>query len=266
MIPCYTPTATLFSLNSGLQSGAHNMAMDEQLLEWVRALPTDSVIWIIRTYQWRTPTLSLGVHQPERDWGGLWRQYGTQTPSGESIEWVKRPTGGRAILHGEDLAFSFLSNDPALLTASLNDSYALMMHWMAQTLSQLGVPVATSQEASGKAYTRSAICFETHTPSDLLSQSGQKLAGSAQLRRAGGLLQHGSAFVKDFGIAHDTLSQQFFQTVAQAFGRSRIAPFEPDESFQAQLAQRERDYIQASGEILEKASTTAGSHLEPASR
>lgn len=185
----------LLTLESGFQSGAYNMALDEAFLEWVRI--SDKRIWVVRTYQWSEPTLSLGHNQPDKDIAILKTQFKkTDRKQDQKPErWVKRPTGGRAILHGQDIAFSFITNDKHLCQKSLQDSYKTLSNWVASALKAIGISVLESPEPDERAYTRSAVCFETHTQSDLLNIQGEKIAGSAQCRRAGGILQHGSAFI-----------------------------------------------------------------------
>lgn len=273
----------LFTIESGPCSGAYNMALDEALLETVRSLSrTDDLsapVLIVRTYQWEVPTLSLGVNQSVRDVGKLLSLYSYDRPVQRL---VRRPTGGRAILHGEDISFSFITNAPEILRESLKDAYARFADILRAALLDLGVPVRLSEEAGTKDYMRSPVCFETHTPSDLVAMNGHKLAGSAQLRRAGGLLQHGAAFLQSYGLGYADFSAALFAQTAQSFECSAetLSAFTPagqrakdaeavdiafPADFEALWQQLETAYIQESGGILEKASTTNGSHLEPAS-
>jgi lipoate-protein ligase A len=248
----------LFGIESGFQSGVYNMALDEALLEWVRLESQPTLI--VRTYQWEVPTLSLGVNQAVRDIQTLLAVYG-KNQQVQNI--VRRPTGGRAILHGEDISFSFITNNPSVLKQSLNDSYQTFSELIQQTLQSLNIAVQQSHQAQGKDYLRSPVCFETLTPSDLLADNGQKLAGSAQLRRFGGLLQHGAAFLNAYDIAAECFSRQLFETTA-AYAQSCLNPF-PLELIQVQHEQLQTAYLNASTEIWASASTTSGSHLVPAS-
>lgn len=252
---------SFFQIESGPQTGACNMALDELLLETVRQVPPETrPLLIVRTYEWVMPTLSLGVHQPERDLALLFARYGC-----ENVSWVKRPTGGRAILHGEDIAFSFITNRPDLIHVPLKDSYCILTRFLKTALTQLGIAVADSCESSDKAYLRSPACFETQTPSDLVDSSGQKLAGSAQLRRQGGLLQHGSAFIKPLGLDSARFSQALFDAVSAHYGEATLAPYpRADEALESLEVLIQR-YSKESGDILARLSTTKGSHLIPAS-
>ncbi|MBY0450946.1 MAG: hypothetical protein K2X01_10015 [Cyanobacteria bacterium] len=219
----------LIVLESGAQSGAYNMALDEQLLEWARSKPPDSqqtsgspAILIVRTYQWEKPTLSLGVNQSDKELPALLKLY-QPIQSGSDLEVVRRPTGGRAILHGEDVSFSFITNIPLVLKLSLAQSYTLLTDWVQQALAQCGLDAYSGITQNEREYLRSAICFETHTPSDLVErQSGMKVVGSAQLRREGGILQHGAAFLNPFGIQPCQFSQALFSTVQSVLAQQGL--------------------------------------------
>ena len=269
----------LFGIESGFQSGAFNMALDEALLEYSRSslgllsgstahAPQGLPFLIVRTYCWKRPTLSLGVNQPEKDVASLLRLYSL---NGATPDIVRRPTGGRAILHGEDFSFSFVTNAPEITRLPLKDAYCLLTTWVRSALETLEVPIATAcapaEQAGDKDYLRSPVCFETQTASDLMADNGQKLAGSAQLRRAGGLLQHGAAFLKPYGVTPHEFTEALFTAVAAHYGRQSqgILPSFEVRRLDRELTQLKADYIRESGAILESASTTSGSHLEPAS-
>ncbi len=237
------------------------MALDELLLEHVRS--QEEPILVVRTYQWVMPTLSLGVHQANRDMNKLFQLYGLDASLYRQCwDLVRRPTGGRAILHGEDLAFSFITNMSAYLRLSLHESYGLLMAFVQQALASAGHVVLSSDEHSGKAYLRSAVCFETQTPSDLVDPTGKKRVGSAQLRRQGGILQHGSIFYspKEYPVAE--LTPLLFQAVQAAYATTPMVAFPTDT---LALTERVHAYNKESGEIVAKACTTAGSHFVPAS-
>ncbi len=161
-------------------SGAAVMAMDEALLDWCREhaerTPPKRLL-IARTYTWDEPTLSLGVHQSDKSCQLAYNQH----PEARAV--VQRPTGGRAILHGADVSYAFITNHPGLMNVPLKDSYCVLMAWVHQALEQCGVTVQCDTDASDKRYALSALCFDTHTPHDLLSHQGQKITGASQLRR-----------------------------------------------------------------------------------
>lgn len=251
----------IVALQSGIQSGIENMALDEALLEWVRTV-SDPVL-VVRTYCWNVPTLSLGVNQKAQDITTLLRLYG----KGESVKMVvKRPTGGRAILHGRDISYAFVTNVPDVLRKNLKDSYSIYADLVQKAFEQLRISTHLSHEAGSRDYLRSPVCFETHTPSDLLDQAGQKISGSAQLRRANGILQHGAAFLQAYDIQEADLFQALCQVTEAAFQH----PVEIWTAAQVmaclpELERLREVYCNESMQIWEKASTTSGSHLEPAS-
>ncbi len=237
------------------------MALDEALLEWVRHQPEP--VLILRTYRWVVPTLSLGANQKARDIQDLL----AADMQGNPIQGlVRRPTGGRAILHGEDISFALITNDPALVKLSLKASYAIFSGLVQAALNQIGVSAQMSESAGTQEYLRSPACFETHTPSDLLGAMGQKIAGSAQLRRAGGILQHGAAFLGPYGVDEP----RFFAALCQATTQHYNQPIHclDDAQLEAMLPDLkaiQQAYCKSSVEILESASTTSLSHLLPAS-
>lgn len=158
------------------------MAVDETLLEGVRrgqAPPT------LRFYQWAPPCLSLGYFQPFTvvDVDGC-RKAG--------VEIVRRPTGGRAILHHHELTYS-IALPLALLEAESGvlQSYYRLSLGLADGLRRLGVETSLAPTSPLRDAAHSAACFDQPSDHEILFE-GRKLVGSAQVRRNGSLLQHGS--------------------------------------------------------------------------
>ena len=166
--------------------GAWNMAVDEVLLDGVAAGTTPPTL---RFYQWMPPCLSLGYFQPFDvvDVDGC-RALG--------IEVVRRPTGGRAILHDRELTYSvalpasLLGHDGGVLPSYYRLSLALQ-----DGLSGLGVPATLAPESVGSSGQHGPVCFDRPSAHEILL-NGRKLVGSAQMRRGGGLLQHGSILIE----------------------------------------------------------------------
>ncbi len=189
--------------------GARNMARDGALLAAVgggMALPT------LRLYAWQPATLSLGYGQRFSDVDGERlhdRGWGV----------VRRLTGGRAILHADELTYSItLPETHSLAQGSVIDSYRRISAALAETARLLGAsPEARPSEERG---TGSAVCFETPSHYEL-TVNGRKLAGSAQARRHGGLLQHGSLpLYGDMGRIADVLT--FEGETARASARAGV--------------------------------------------
>ncbi|MCT0213048.1 MULTISPECIES: lipoyl protein ligase domain-containing protein [unclassified Synechococcus] len=153
------------------------MAIDEWLLDELVAGRGSAAF---RFYTWSTPTLSLGFHQRtlEPHWTTLEQQ--------GLIKVVRRPSGGRAVLHGGCLTYALLwpqAPGPRSL------SYRLASQWLLDGFQQLGCPLAFGSSAPGL---QRSSCFATSTSADLVEINGAKRVGSAQLWRQGHLLQHGS--------------------------------------------------------------------------
>jgi lipoate-protein ligase A len=166
--------------------GAWNMAVDEVLLDGVAAGTTPPTL---RFYEWMPPCLSLGYFQPFDvvDVDGC-RALG--------VEVVRRPTGGRAILHDRELTYSvtlpasLLGHDGGVLPSYYRLSLALQ-----DGLRRLGVPASLAPESAGSSAEHGPVCFDRPSAHEILFD-GRKLVGSAQMRREGGLLQHGSILIE----------------------------------------------------------------------
>jgi lipoate-protein ligase A len=165
-------------------TGAMNMALDECLLYSAaskRMPPT------LRLYTWNLPTLSLGYAQSISDVDFI---------SLERFGWglVRRPTGGRAILHTDELTYSVTASiDDPIMSGSLLESYHRISEALLSALSILGIHASadsvypTRVTSAGK----EPVCFEV--PSNYeITVAGKKLIGSAQARKNNAVLQHGS--------------------------------------------------------------------------
>ncbi|MFS8491783.1 MULTISPECIES: biotin/lipoate A/B protein ligase family protein [Limnochorda] len=166
-------------------SPAWNMAVDEALLRTVgqgRARPT------LRFYRWQPPALSVGRFQ------SLGGQVRLEILQAEGIGLVRRPTGGRAVLHGDEVTYAVILPEAVGLPRSVTAAYRILSRGLAEGLRLLGITPEflqpTAKPASSGAGA-SSLCFEAPSWYELAAQ-GKKLVGSAQLRRFGGLLQHGS--------------------------------------------------------------------------
>lgn len=157
-------------------SGGAQMALDDGLLETVEHI-------MARRYTWSPPALSLGKFQRV----GL--------APGLPFDVVRRPSGGRAVLHGEGFEWSFAVAFPAATLgagrradADVALPYELVSGAFAGALRELGVALDGGR---GTPYQRSALCFASALRHDLLAR-GEKLVAMAQARRGGRVLVHGS--------------------------------------------------------------------------
>lgn len=177
----YEP-ATWRLLKTGYLDGALNMAIDEALMESVAARKSAPVV---RFYGWEPACLSLGIAQ-------LWDE--ADLDECEELGWdvVRRATGGRAILHTDELTYSVCApKDEVRVRGSIIDSYGRLSVALAEGLRMMGLDprrVRTYYDDHGEP---GPACFDG--PSDYEITIGQrKLVGSAQVRKHGCVLQHGS--------------------------------------------------------------------------
>ena len=163
---------------------ATNMATDVALMRLAR----ESGLWMLRLYTWEAPSLSLGRNQPARG------QYDERRAERDGIAIVRRPTGGRALLHHREVTYSVTA--PAADAGSLRESYWRINMLLLDGLRRLGIPAQLSTDA-GRAPGPSLMpCFVAPVVGEIVAD-GRKLVGSAQWRDAGALLQHGSILVDD---------------------------------------------------------------------
>lgn len=161
------------------------MAIDEALLEAVAADPS---VAYFRTYGWTTPTLSLGYFQHWAD--------AESDPRWRNLAKVRRPTGGGAILHDNELTYAViipashpLARPNTALYRGVHKAFGEILaarHVDAQRFGDLNPDAERPPPAS-----RPFLCFADRDGEDMVFQ-GSKIIGSAQRRRAGAILQHGA--------------------------------------------------------------------------
>ncbi len=158
--------------------GPHNMAADETLLEAAAAGGA-----ALRFYGWSEPTLSLGYFQPQ--------SIRLCDPLLSRLPWVRRPTGGAALVHHHEMTYA-LALPPGPTWQPRGESWLVRMHAViAEALAPLAAAAESVVEESKYG---EILCFLHHTPGDLRIGRA-KLAGSAQRRQRGALLQHGAVLL-----------------------------------------------------------------------
>jgi lipoate-protein ligase A len=162
--------------------GAWNMALDQSILEHIgrsESIPT------LRLYAWTPACLSLGHAQPfaDVDMARL-NQHGWEV--------VRRATGGRAILHTDELTYSVIapSNEPRV-EGSVLESYNRLAQALLLAVKSLDIPVEMKEGKANDGTTPNPVCFEVPSTYEI-TVDGKKLIGSAQARKKEGVLQHGS--------------------------------------------------------------------------
>lgn len=165
--------------------GSWNMALDEALMDSVRAGAEPA----LRFYRWRPACLSLGRNQPAAGF------YDRAEIARRGLGVVRRPTGGRAIVHARELTYSVVLPERAL--GGPRDSYAAINRAMVAGLRELGVAATLQPRTERRAPVPSTNpCFLQPAEGEVVL-GGRKLIGSAQLRLRGVLLQHGSLLLQD---------------------------------------------------------------------
>jgi lipoate---protein ligase len=135
----------------------------------------------LRFYDWSPAAISLGYHQ--RRYPVAWENLSWQ---GQPIDLVRRPTGGRAVLHQGDLTYSIITSGQGKRLAI----YQRLCEFLILGWQRLGLDLSYGDR--GREYRDQPDCFATATGADLVLANGYKLIGSAQLIRDGAVLQHGS--------------------------------------------------------------------------
>ena len=219
------------------------MALDRWMLQQLLAGGRP----MLRLYRWSVPALSLGRHQQR--WPSQWRE--------EAVELVRRPSGGRAVLHAGELTYALA------FTPQTRDREAVYRHccqWLQQALANAGEPLQFGQASPAAAAQRSS-CFATATAADLVTARGAKRIGSAQLWHGPALLQHGSLLLDPPAA----LWQRLFQADPPA-----LAPLPwGREALEQQLREAAEEHLCTEGLISEPLSPeewAAVRVLEPLSR
>jgi len=160
-----------------------NMAFDEALLKGNVEGITGPVL---RFYQWSPPAISLGYFQKIKDINLVaLDKYG--------ISLVRRITGGRAVLHKDDLTYSIVARAGIDTPLGVEDSYRYLCQGILEGLALLGIEASLGLEKAMAPFP--VICFSVSTRGDI-TWRGKKIVGSAQKRDGISLLQHGSILLK----------------------------------------------------------------------
>jgi len=170
----------------GAMDGSHNMAVDATLLNEVEQ--SESPRTIVRFYGWTIPTISLGRSQH------VDKAVDIDYCRAKGIDIVRRPTGGRAVLHDDELTYSLVSNDTDCFGDTIYGNYKRVSEALCLAYNRLGVPAVLAPETrklSARANGADPPCFLSPSRYELVVE-GRKIAGSAQRRLRRSFLQHGS--------------------------------------------------------------------------
>lgn len=158
--------------------GPLNMAIDEAVFRHCRT-PT------LRIYSWKNPTLSIGYFQKADE-------YLIDRCRSNSVALVRRPTGGRAVLHQHEITYSVTAEYRDFPPpTSLSGIYLKLAKWQIDALKSVGIKAEVGEKRSTRAYSKVKSCFKSGTPYEI-NVGGKKISGSAQRRDKKCFMQHGS--------------------------------------------------------------------------
>ncbi len=162
--------------------GPWNMAVDEAMLEHIGRRESPPTL---RLFAWEPPCLSLGHAQPFAD-------IDLERLAAHGWDKVRRPTGGRAILHTDELTYSVTTPlDEPLMAGSVLESYNRLAVALLEAVRCLGIKAEIEDAIVKDGGSANPVCFEVLSSNEI-TIDGRKLIGSAQARRKEGILQHGS--------------------------------------------------------------------------
>jgi lipoate-protein ligase A len=161
------------------------MALDHAL-----ALCLQADEGVVRLYSWARPTVSFGRNEPARG------RYTSEGAAAAGVDLVRRPTGGRAVVHARELTYAVVA--PVGTWGGLREAYYAIHRALAFALRNLGVPaeVGAGGGAAPPLRPDAGPCFRAPAAGEIVAL-GRKLVGSAQARFGRALLQHGSILLDD---------------------------------------------------------------------
>jgi lipoyl(octanoyl) transferase len=154
------------------------MAVDEAL-----ARTGEEGVGVLRIYRWARPTLSFGRNQPALD------RYDPMAARALGVEVVRRPTGGREVLHDRELTYSVTA--PIEGPGDLRAAYRILNQALVEALRSIGIPARMAVPSGRTPDPGAGACFQAPAEGEV-EVEGRKLVGSAQVRIEDRLLQHGS--------------------------------------------------------------------------
>ncbi|WP_409301634.1 biotin/lipoate A/B protein ligase family protein [Peribacillus sp. SCS-155] len=175
-------------IDSGDCSASYNMALDEALLNWHSK---GEIPPVIRFYGWNPATLSIGYFQKAE------KEIDLAQVHQQGLGFVRRPTGGRAVLHEHELTYSVIvTEEYPEMPKNVTEAYRVISEGILMGFRNLGMDAyfavpRTDEEKAALKEPRSSVCFDAPSWYELVVE-GRKVAGSAQTRQKGVILQHGS--------------------------------------------------------------------------
>lgn len=180
-----------YFINSGHCSPSYNMALDEALLNW----HSEGLIPpVIRFYAWQPAALSIGYFQKAAE------EIDLERVEELGLGFVRRPTGGRGVLHEHELTYSIIvSEEHPEMPESVTEAYRILSGGLLEGFKNLGLDAYfsvpdTAEKLEDLKKPKSAVCFDAPSWYEMVVE-GKKVAGSAQTRQKGVILQHGAILI-----------------------------------------------------------------------
>ncbi len=206
--------------------GPQNMAIDEALLERCASEKSPLLFPTVRFYRWSCPTLSLGYNQD------IESSLHVHECKARGIPIVRRPTGGKAVLHDQEITYSVIASfSSSPFRRSVFDNYRLISEAVIKCLKFLGIrAVIADEEAPSYSRAGPEACFARLSRFEI-SYKNFKMVGSAQRRKRRAFLQHGSllldanrTLLKNLIQSKNSVRKMNFITIKEALGKA--IPFE----------------------------------------
>ncbi|MFD1204426.1 MULTISPECIES: biotin/lipoate A/B protein ligase family protein [Sporosarcina] len=202
-------------INSGKRSPSYNMALDEALLDWHSK---GEIGPVLRFYEWEPATLSIGYFQ------SVDKEIDMSSVKEHGLGFVRRPTGGRGVLHEDELTYSVIVSEAYPdMPETVTEAYRVISGGLLKGFQNLGLQAefsvpASKEQADRLKKPKSAVCFDAPSWYELVVE-GKKVAGSAQTRQKGVILQHGAILLS---LDEDKLISLFKFDSAEARERMRM--------------------------------------------
>jgi lipoate-protein ligase A len=190
-LPCTNEMNTWRYIDSGPNIAAYNMAADEELLARAQAGESTPVL---RLYTWDPPAVSLGRFQKMAD------AVNVEACRKHGFDIVRRITGGRAVLHRNELTYCIVSRlENSLFPPNVQGTYKVIAAGLLAGLKNLGIPAEMVSRGNRlshlvNSHAKNPACFSSPSWYEIVV-NGKKIIGSAQRRLSGAFLQHGSILI-----------------------------------------------------------------------